>query len=178
RSSLRRLRRRPHRRNALLLPVASFACSIGPMRRTLSALVIAIALSPTIALAAGGHKIDAGPAGAGESSEVKASAENQLTYTARERPHANVAKKDSEHPGTPAIRGPQLPPEVRARLKAQLDQRIDRDVNQIRELRGEAIKLLETFIKEAPRESPEMPEAMMRLGELYWENERESVVER
>ena len=148
------------------------------MRRTLSALVIAIALSPSIALAAGGHKIDAGPAGAGESSEVKASTESQLTYTARERPHANIAKKDSEHPGTPAIRGPQLPPEVRARLKQQLDARIDADVNQIRELRRDAIKLLETFIKEAPRESPEMPEAMMRLGELYWENERESVVER
>ncbi|HEY1957817.1 MAG TPA: tetratricopeptide repeat protein [Polyangiaceae bacterium] len=147
------------------------------MRRALS-IALVLALAPTAALAAGQHKPSDAPAGLGESAEVKASTESQLTYTARERPHTNVTKAESEHPGTPAIRGPKLPEAVRARLKAQLDARIDRDVGQIRELRGEAIKLLETFIKEAPRESAEMPEAMMRLGELYWENEREGVVER
>ncbi len=118
------------------------------------------------------------PAGAGESSQVKASSESMLTVTQKEKPRVTLQKAESEHPGTPAIRGPKLPEAVRAHLKAQLDARIERDITQIRELRGEAIKLLETFIKEAPRESPEMPEAMMRLGELYWENERETVVER
>ncbi len=118
------------------------------------------------------------PAGAGESSQVKASSESMLTVTQKEKPHVTLQKAESEHPGTPAIRGPKLPEAVRAHLKAQLDARVERDIVQIRELRGEAIKLLETFIKEAPRDTPEMPEAMMRLGELYWENERETVVER
>lgn len=148
------------------------------MRAAISVALI-LALAPSFARAAGPHKpADTGPAGAGESSEVKASSESLLTFTPKEKPHAAARKTESDHPGTPAIRGPKLPDAVRAHLKAQLDARIDRDVVQIRRLRAEAIQLLETFIKEAPRDTPEMPEAMMRLGELYWENERESVVQR
>ncbi|HSQ66938.1 MAG TPA: tetratricopeptide repeat protein [Polyangiaceae bacterium] len=114
------------------------------------------------------------------SSGLQASSESMITAKGKEKPKAQIqrAEQVSDHPGTPAIRGPKLPPEVRAHLKAQLDARVDRDLVQIRELRKEAIELLTTFIKEAPRESAEMPEAMMRLGELLWENEREGVVER
>src|SRR6478672_861684 len=85
------------------------------------------------------------PAGAGESSQVKASAESMLTVTQKEKPRVTLQKAESEHPGTPAIRGPKLPEAVRAHLKAQLDARVERDIVQIKELRGEAIKLLETF---------------------------------
>jgi len=151
------------------------------MRRVLGLglLAGAIAFAPTVSRAGPPkHDKTEGPAGVGESSEVKASAESMLTVTQKEKPHPSARKAESDHPGTPAIRGPKLPDAVRAQLKAQLDARIDRDIQRIRSLRGEAIKLLETFIKEAPRDTPEMPEAMMRLGELYWENERESVVER
>lgn len=145
------------------------------MRRILSLSLMTFLVS--VAHAAPTTKTDT-PAGAGESSQVKASAESMLTVTQKEKPRPSIQKADSEHPGTPAIRGPKLPEAVRAHLKAQLDARIERDIHQIKELRTEAIKLLETFIRESPRETPEMPEAMMRLGELYWENERESVVDR
>ena len=76
------------------------------------------------------------------------------------------------------MRGPRIPDALRKQLKAQLDARIERDVQGIKKLRVEAIELLETFIKESPRESREMPEEMMRLGELKWENEREAFVYR
>jgi cellulose synthase operon protein C len=138
---------------------------------SLTALAAAIALAPASSLGAP-NKDKA------EEGSVQASAESMITVQTKEKPHPNFHKAETEHPGTPAIRGPKLPEAVRAHLKAQLDARIDRDLGQIRSLRAEAIGLLTTFIKEAPREAPEMPEAMMRLGELLWENERETVVER
>lgn len=80
--------------------------------------------------------------------------------------------------GRPAINGPKIPDALRAQLAKQLEARIDRDVTQIRTLRGEAITLLTTFVAETPREAREMPEAMLRLGELKWELEREQFVDR
>ena len=114
------------------------------------------------------------------STQLQASSESMITAKGKEKPKAinEKAEQVKDHPGTPAIRGPKLPPEVRAHLKAQLDARVDKDLVQIRELRKEAIELLQGFIKEAPRDAPEMPEAMMRLGELLWEGEREGVVDR
>ena len=63
-------------------------------------------------------------------------------------------------------------------MKATLDKRIYGDLTRIKALRGEALTLLNTFVSESPRESPEMPEAMMRLGELKWEDEREGFLGR
>ncbi len=147
------------------------------MRRFLSLTVMGLLASVASHAAPTTPKADT-PAGAGESSQVQASAESMLTTKVKEKPRPSIQKSDSEHPGTPAIRGPKLPEAVRAHLKVQLDERIERDIRGIRSLRAEAIGLLTTFIKEAPRDTPEMPEAMMRLGELLWENERETVVER
>ena len=56
------------------------------------------------------------PAGAGESSQVKASSESMLTVTQKEKPHVTLQKAESEHPGTPAIRGPKIPEALRAQL--------------------------------------------------------------
>ena len=39
-----------------------------------------------------------------------------LTVTAKEKPHVTLQKAESEHPGTPAIRGPKLPEAVRRML--------------------------------------------------------------
>ena len=60
-------------------------------------------------------------------------------------------------------------------MKAMMDARIDRDLEQVRTLRVEAVDLLTHFVAETPREAREMPEAMMRLGELRWEIEREAL---
>ena len=71
-----------------------------------------------------------------------------------------------------------MPEQLRARLKVLLDARIDRDVKHVRELREDGIRLLTAFIAETPKESREMPEAMVRLGELRWELERDAYVDR
>jgi cellulose synthase operon protein C len=63
-------------------------------------------------------------------------------------------------------------------MKGVMDARIDKDLVSIKRLRVEAIDLLTHFVNETPRESPEMPEAMMRLGELKWELEREQFIDR
>ena len=80
--------------------------------------------------------------------------------------------------GRPTTNGPKLPDALRKQLEKQLEARIERDVTQIKALRGEAIGLLSTFVAETPREAREMPEALLRLGELKWELEREQFVER
>jgi tetratricopeptide (TPR) repeat protein len=78
--------------------------------------------------------------------------------------------------GQPAITGPRLPDGMRARLKGPLDARVSADLAKAKELRVVAIAILTQFIAEAPREAREMPEALTRLGELQWENERETFV--
>jgi len=78
----------------------------------------------------------------------------------------------------PAIRGPKMPDALRQRMRGQLEARVQADVAYAKRLRAEAIDLLKTFVAETPREAREMPEALVRLGELYWENEREQLVVR
>ena len=80
--------------------------------------------------------------------------------------------------GRPAAGGTKIPEALRKQLEKQLEARVERDITQIRSLRGEAIGLLTTFVGETPREAREMPEALLRLGELKWELEREQFVER
>jgi len=94
------------------------------------------------------------------------------------RPGQAVPGSSSPAAGRPAIRGPKIPEALRAHLKVRLDARVDADVAQAKELRGEAIDLLTRFIAEAPAGSREMPEALVRLGELQWEGEREGFVDR
>jgi len=91
---------------------------------------------------------------------------------------AGAVPRNPEDAGKPAIRGPRLPEALRLRLKERLDARVLADVAEEKRLRGEAIALLSKFVAEAPPESREMPEALVRLGELQWENERESFVDR
>jgi tetratricopeptide (TPR) repeat protein len=80
--------------------------------------------------------------------------------------------------GRPTVRGPQLPEAVRQRLKQQLDARVDADLREVKEIREEAVQLLTTFVAETPKDSRELPEALLRLGELKWEIEREAFVAR
>lgn len=81
-------------------------------------------------------------------------------------------------PGGRPVMGPKIPDQLRAQLQKQLDARIERDLAQIKQLRGEAIGLLTAFVAETPKEAREMPEALLRLGELKWELEREQFVDR
>jgi tetratricopeptide (TPR) repeat protein len=80
--------------------------------------------------------------------------------------------------GIPTVRGPKLPEALRAQLQARLDTRVTNDLAKAKQLRSEAIDLLTKFVSESPRDAREMPEALVRLGELQWENEREGFVDR
>ncbi|HEY2513039.1 MAG TPA: tetratricopeptide repeat protein, partial [Polyangiaceae bacterium] len=121
------------------------------------------------------------PAVSGAEAHVKPAAERALDPSAT-KPlvgGSNAATTAASGPGSrPQANGPRIPEALKAQLKAQLDARIDRDLVRIRSLRATALQLLTTFVAETPKESPEMPEALLRLGELRWENEREAYVER
>jgi len=99
--------------------------------------------------------------------------------TASKKPGAASKTAGSSGGGIrPVVHGTKIPEALRAQLKSQLDARVERDLASIKSLRNEAHNLLVTFVQETPRESPELPEALMRLGELKWEIERETSVDR
>lgn len=114
---------------------------------------------------------------------MKASAEKTLDVKAPPKPGKRAGTSGGgasslEGPGGRPRFGPKIPDALKKQLEKQLEARIDRDVAQVKQLRGEAIGLLTTFVAETPREAREMPEALLRLGELKWELEREQFVER
>lgn len=78
----------------------------------------------------------------------------------------------------PSVQGPKMSDALKQKLQQRLDARVDRDLKEIRDLRAEAVGLLETFVREAPKDSREMPDALLRLGELRWETEREGFIAR
>jgi tetratricopeptide (TPR) repeat protein len=112
-----------------------------------------------------------------QTTAMKAAAERTIGAGPAQKPRGSAASTSSAGL-RPAIRGPKIPEALRAQLRVQLDARIDRDLRDIKGLRGEAISLLTTFIAETPKDAREMPEALMRLGELRWEFERDAFVER
>ena len=116
------------------------------------------------------------PASSSAAGDIKPAAERSISAESKKPTGSRGASGGSS--GTPAIRGPKLPEALRKQLQARLDARVDADVAQMKALRKEAIELLSKFVAETPREAREMPEALIRLSELQWENERENFVTR
>jgi TolA-binding protein len=151
------------------------------VRRLLPAgLACAFALCASGAGAAPGTATPTMATAASQTSQVAPAAEKTLEVKAIAKPVGTRESKsgDSSFGGRPLIRGQRIPEAMRAQMKATLDARIDKDLVGIRGLRVEAIGLLTHFVLETPRESSELPEAMMRLGELKWELEREQFIDR
>jgi tetratricopeptide (TPR) repeat protein len=120
----------------------------------------------------------AGTTGPTSTAGIAPAAERQLPSGATPSARgARIGGRESSS-GELAIRGPKLPEALRKRLQVRLDARVAADLESTKKLRGEAIALLVKFIGETPREAREMPEALIRLGELNWENEREQLVVR
>ena len=141
----------------------------------------AFVFAPTIAFAApdkGKPVSEPAPSSQLASGTVRAAAEKTIEAKPAQKPGSQQGSSLKGPGGRPAILGPKIPEALRVQLQKQLDARVDRDVSQVRQLRGEAITLLTTFVGETPREAREMPEALLRLGELKWELEREQFVER
>jgi tetratricopeptide (TPR) repeat protein len=140
------------------------------------ALVLGAGAAPRVALA--GPPTASAPASSPVPDTIKPAAERTIDSSGPRKPigRGNVANGGSS--GQPEIRGPKIPEELRKVLQAKLDARVDADLAKSKELRAEAIDLLSKFVAETPREAREMPEALVRLSELQWENERERFVER
>jgi tetratricopeptide (TPR) repeat protein len=129
----------------------------------------------------GAGKVASAPPPPSASDAIKPAAERSIAPTGPVGPAGHGSARQGGpggQPATPAIRGPKIPENLRKQLQARLDARVDADVAQTKGLRSEAIGLLSTFVAETPREAREMPEALVRLGELQWENAREVFVDR
>lgn len=108
---------------------------------------------------------------AGGSSGIKAAAERKLGPQKRPtiKKKAEAKAQDSR-----AVRvSLQIPEALRPLLAAKIDKRIGRNLAQTKKLRVEAHGLLTKFIAESPEDSNELPEALVRIGELEWEEARE-----
>lgn len=150
-------------------------------RHGLPVLLGALALAPALARAAPEKGRPAAIEPPHAASGVRPAAEKTIEAGPSQRPGkrapAGAGASAPSGASRPAV-GPKIPDALRAQLAKQLEARIDRDLVQVKALRGEAIDLLTTFVAETPREAREMPEALLRLGELRWELEREQLVER
>jgi TolA-binding protein len=137
---------------------------------TLGASFFVVALvTPGVLQAAQDHV--ATPALAGESSKIKPAAERQLGAQARPTlKKKQEAKAETKREIRVSL---QIPEALRPMLAKKIDQRIARNVERTRALRTEAHTLLEKFIQESPPDSPELPEALVRIGELEWEESRD-----
>ncbi|MEO8177996.1 MAG: tetratricopeptide repeat protein [Deltaproteobacteria bacterium] len=74
--------------------------------------------------------------------------------------------------------GLQIPEALRQRAQARVDARITQNLTQARELRRVALSMLGKLLAELPPDAAELPETLMRLGELEWEESREVFLER
>lgn len=72
----------------------------------------------------------------------------------------------------------QIPERLRRPLQAKIDARIARNVAESAVLRKEALRLLRALVDGAPSDAVDLPEALMRLGELEWEEAREQFLAR
>jgi TolA-binding protein len=130
-------------------------------------------LAPSSAQAADGQVVK--PAAASESAHIKPAAERKLTGA--ERP---TIKKKAEQKAQ-ATRGArvslQIPERLRKALAKKIDRRIEKNILESKKLRVEAMGLLSKFIEESPADTPEMPEALLRMGELEWEEGRDKFLE-
>lgn len=111
------------------------------------------------------------PAAAGDKGRIKPKGERQIGV--RERPTVKKKKEKTREAKREVRLSLQIPERLRATLMKKIDQRIVRNQAKAKKLRADAMKLLDKFITESPDDEPEMAEALMRMGELEWEDSRE-----
>jgi cellulose synthase operon protein C len=111
------------------------------------------------------------PAMAGEKSTIKPVGERSIGK--RERPTIKKKADDKARAQQANRISLQIPEMLRAALEKKIDRRIAFNIVQTKKLRVEAMRLLDKFIAETPETSAEMPEALMRMGELEWEDSRD-----
>ena len=143
------------------------------MRRSPHALVLALALGLSISWY-GSALTAAEPSMAAESSKIRPAAERKLG--ARERPTIRKKAENKAKDRRALQVSLQIPERLRDVLAKKIDRRIQRNVAESKKLRAEALELLSKFIAESKEDSAEMPEALLRIGELEWEDARDRFV--
>lgn len=141
------------------LSIIAFSCGAALLAAPVS--VVAAATTPAPAPVADGAKIRAG-------------AERQLSV--KSRPTIQQRKNERAKDRRALRVSLQIPEKLREILAQKIERRIGRDLEETRKLRREAWGLLDKFIREAPEDSREMPEALLRLGEIEWEEQRDRFV--
>jgi TolA-binding protein len=115
------------------------------------------------------------PAAAGESAHIKPAAERKLAGA--ERPTIKKKAAQKAQATRRARVSLQIPERLRKALAKKIDRRIEKNILESKKLRVEAMALLHKFIEESPADTPEMPEALLRMGELEWEEGRDEFLE-
>src|SRR3954468_9994583 len=121
---------------------------------------------------------DAAPTMAGESAHIKPAGERAIGT--KERPTIKKKAADQAKNQRGYRVSLQIPEALRAILAKKIDRRIQRNLVQEKKLRGEAMGLLSKFIAESEasdKGSNEMPEALLRMGELEWEESRDTFLQ-
>jgi len=74
--------------------------------------------------------------------------------------------------------GMQIPAALRERAMARVEARITQNLTRAKQLRKEALSMLGKLLADLPPDAVELPETLMRLGELEWEDAREQFLTR
>jgi tetratricopeptide (TPR) repeat protein len=135
-----------------------------------SALLLSLSSASAVALAAAEP-----PTMAGESAHIKPAGERAIGTQERPTIKKKAAEQAREQRGYRVSL--QIPLALRKALAKKIDRRIQQNLIQEKKLRGEAMGLLSKFIAESPEGSQEMPEALLRMGELEWEDARDTFLE-
>ena len=143
-------------------------------QRALGAAAGVFALS--LALPSFAAEASAAPSMAGESAHIKPAGERSIGTQERPTIKKKAAEQARDQRGYRVSL--QIPEALRGILAHKIDQRIARNLVQEKKLRIEAMGLLSKFIDESPASSNEMPEALLRLGELEWEDARDDFLAR
>src|SRR5450432_4669473 len=139
-------------------------------QRALGVAAGVIALS--FALPAFAAETAAAPSMAGESAHIKPAGERAIGTQERPTIKKKAAEQARDQRGYRVSL--QIPEALRGILARKIDLRIQRNIVQEKKLRIEAMGLLSKFIDESPEGSNEMPEALLRMGELEWEDARDT----
>ncbi len=119
---------------------------------------------------------NAAPSMVSESAHITPAGERSIGAQQRPTIKKKVAEQAREQRGYRVSL--QIPEALRKALDRKIDRRIQRNLLRENQLRGEAMSLLAKFIDETPESSSEMPEALLRMGELEWEGARDQFLAR
>src|SRR6188768_940704 len=112
------------------------------------------------------------PSMASESAHIKPAGERAIGTRERPTIKKKAAEQAREQRGYRVSL--QIPEALRKTLAEKIDRRIQRNLAQEKKLRVEAMALLTKFIAESAEGDSGMPEALLRMGELEWEDARDT----